>query len=264
MSVKIDQLVGKSLFFSTPCYNMTANTSYVYSVLNLASLCRAYEVPLTVNFMHDSLVTRARNRQADLFLANSDYTHHMLVDSDIEFNAADVLKLMTMDKEFICAPYPKKQINWRRVKDVVLKNPDIDPAHLDKMVGDYVINLVKIPNQGNTMLQITQLNSIVEAGTGFMLLGRPVYEKLIAAGEAKSYAPMTDEPTFYGPEMYDFFKAEVDVETRNYLSEDFSFCRAWKRTGGDVWLAPWIQLTHHGAFPYKGNLLAIAETGVQM
>lgn len=264
MSVKIDQLQGKSLCFSTPCYNFTANTAYVTSVLQLASLCRAYDVPLSINFTHDSLVTRARNRQADIFLANPDFTHHVLIDSDIGFNAADVLKLLTMDKDFICAPYPKKQINWRRVKDAVLKHPEIDPAMLDKLVGDYVINLVKMPNEGNTMLQVTQLNSIVEAGTGFMLLSRKVYETLIEKGEAKSYAPMHDEPTYYGPEIYDFFKAEVDAETRNYLSEDYSFCRAWKRTGGEVWLAPWVPLTHYGHYAYQGNLLAIAETGVQM
>jgi hypothetical protein len=261
--VIIDQLKGKSLFISTPTYNCTLSSNYAMSLLQLTSLCRAYEVPCTVNLLHDSLVTRVRNRQADMFLA-SEYTHHMLIDSDIEFTAADVLKMLMMDKPFIAAPYPKKQINWRRIKDVVLKNPDFDHAHLDKMVGDYVINLVKVPDQGNTLLQVMELNSITDTGTGFMLLAREVYEKLIATGEAKSYVPMQDEPSFYGPEIYDFFRADVDEETRNYLSEDYWICRKWKKVGGDVWLAPWIQLTHWGLYAYRGNLLAIAETGVQM
>ncbi len=263
MSITIDQLKNKSLFLSVPVFACQLNSNTAMSLMGLASLCRAYDVPFCLNMLSDSLVTRVRNRQADMFLA-SDYTHHGLCDADIEFEPASFLKLLSLDKEFLAAPYPKKQINWRRVKDAVLKNPEFNPAHLDKIGGDYVINLVKVPNEGNSVLQVTELNSITDTGTGFMLLARSVYEKLIAAGEAKSYIPMQDEPSFYGPEIYDFFRADVDSETKNYLSEDYSFCRAFKRCGGDVWLAPWVNLTHWGTYGFRGNMLAIAETGVQM
>ena len=263
MGVSVSELTGKSVFLSVPCYACQLSSNLAVRLLEFASLCRAYDVGLTFNFLSDSLVTRVRNRCSDMFLA-SDCSHHCLIDSDVEFNPGDLLRLLSLDKEFIAAPYPKKQINWRRIKDVCLKHPDFDPAHLDKMGGDYVINLVKVPNEGNTTLNVTELNSITDAGTGFMLLKRSVYEKLIAAGEAKSYVPMQDEPSFYGPEIFDFFKAEVDSETRNYLSEDYSFCRSFKRIGGEIWLAPWVNLTHWGLYGFRGSMQAIAETGVAM
>jgi hypothetical protein len=259
--VRVDQLAGKSLFLTTPVYNLNCLSPYVNGLLALSSLCRAYEVPLSINFMHDSLVTRARNRQADLFLSST-FTHQMLIDGDIEFQAADVLKLLTLDEEFIAAPYPKKQINWSRAKKAIVLNREIDVDMLDKLCGDFVVNIVGKTEDRVTQIKLDTLNEVTDAGTGFMLLNRSVYTKMIDAGKVKSYAPMSDEPSFYGPEIYDFFRADIDPETKHYLSEDYYFSRLWKSMGGKVWMAPWVNLVHWGIYSYRGSLSAVAESGV--
>jgi hypothetical protein len=260
--VRVDQLAGKSLFLTTPVYNLSCLSPYVNGLLSLASLCRAYEVPLSINFMHDSLVTRARNRQADLFMSST-FSHQMLIDGDIEFSAADVLKCLTLDEEFIAAPYPKKQINWSRVKKAVILNPQIDVDSLDKLCGDFVVNIVgKTQDQKVTQISLDTLNEVTDAGTGFMLLNRSVYQKMIDSGKVKSYTPMSDEPSFYGPEIYDFYRAEIDPETNHYLSEDYWFSRMWKSIGGKVWMAPWVTLKHWGIYSYSGSLISVAESGV--
>jgi hypothetical protein len=263
MSVAIEELAGVKMFVSIPCYNCEINSNTVMGLMQLASLARAYNVQITMNFLHDSLVTRVRNRMADLFLA-SDATHHVLIDSDIEFQAADILKLISMKKEFIAAPYPKKQINWKRIKGVVQQNPNIDPASLEKLGGDFVINMVKKPDEGTSQIMIANLNEVTDAGTGFMIIQRSVYEKMISSGEAKGYTPMDDEPSFSGPKIYDFFRADIDADTNNYLSEDYWFCRVWKKIGGQVWVAPWVRLNHWGMYKFTGDLVAIAETCVNL
>jgi hypothetical protein len=231
-------------------------------LLNLASLCRAYEVPLQINFVHDSLVTRARNRQADLFLA-SGCTHQMFIDSDIEFDGADVLKLLTMNEEFVCGPYPKKTTNWDRAKRAIKINPDIDAKELDALCGDFVFNVVGKQTSPHIMtLDLGKLNEITDAGTGFMLIARTVYDKIIASGKVEAYTIMSDEQSFAGPKVYDFFRAAVDPETNYYLSEDYYFSRLWKSIGGTVWMAPWVQLKHWGFHCFSGNLMALAEFGV--
>lgn len=260
--MRVDELVGKSLFVTTPVYNLQCHTNYVNGLLNLASLCRAYEVQLQINFVHDSLVTRARNRQADLFLSSSS-THQMFIDSDIEFDGADVLKLLCMNEEFVCGAYPKKQMNWARAKRAIKMNPEIEPRDLEVLCGDFVFNIVGTRTSPEiTTIRLDELNEITDAGTGFMLLNRSVYEKLIAANAVKSYTPMSDEQSFYGPKIYDFFRAEVDPASDYYLSEDYYFSRLWKSIGGKVWMAPFVKLKHWGTYCYAGNLVAIADSGI--
>jgi hypothetical protein len=260
--VKVDTLEGKSLFLTTPVYNLGCTSPYVNGLLSLASLCRAYEVPLSINFMHDSLVTRARNRQADLFLSTQ-CTHQMFIDSDIEFQAADVLKMLTLDEEFVAAPYPKKELNWARARKAIQLNPDITDKQLDAVAGNFVVNVVaKTEPNKIAHIQLDTLNEITDAGTGFMLVKRTVYEKLIASGKVQSYTPMGDETSYSGPKVYDFFRAEICPDTNHYLSEDYYFSRLFKSIGGKVWMAPWVSLAHWGNMRYGASLLSIAEAGV--
>ena len=263
MSVLIEEFKNANLFVSVPCYDCQINSNTVIGLMQLSSLARAYDLQITMNFLHDSLVTRVRNRMADLFLA-SPCTHHVLIDSDIEFQAADILKLVALDKEFIAAPYPKKQINWKRIKGAVQQHPEIEPSMLEKIGADFVLNIVKKTDDGMTQLQLAELNEVTDAGTGFMVIKRSVYEKMIASGQVKAYKPMDDEPSFSGPTIYDFFRADLCPETNNYLSEDYWFTRMWKRIGGEVWLAPWVKLNHWGLFCFRGDLLSIAETQVNL
>jgi len=265
-AMNIANLTGKSLMLATPVYNLTASTTYQNSILELASLCRAYGVMFSYASLHDSLVTRARNRLVDIFLSQPQYDYHMWVDSDIQFSPPDVLQLMMRmdaDHEFICGAYPKKQINWHRVRDAVRKNPDIEPSQLELCSSDFVMNLVSKPDgQKMSFINIGELAEITDAGTGFMLLHRNVYNKLIASGTIADYTPMADEPSFGGPTIYNFFHVDVDQDTNNYLSEDYWFSRQWKKIGGKVWLAPWVNLVHYGQYAYKGTLTALAGMGL--
>lgn len=38
-----------------------------------------------------------------------------------------------------------------------------------------------------------------------------------------------------------------------WYGEDYAFSRNWRACGGDIWLVPDLDLTHHGDKPYPGN-----------
>ena len=48
-------------------------------------------------------------------------THMLMVDGDIGFEASDILKLISFDKDVIGLPISKKKIDWGRIKNITLK-----------------------------------------------------------------------------------------------------------------------------------------------
>ena len=58
---------------------------------------------------NESLVTRARNILTAMFL-ESDCSHLMFIDADIEFDAESILRALAYDKPIMAAAYPKKAL----------------------------------------------------------------------------------------------------------------------------------------------------------
>jgi len=52
------------------------------------------------------------------------------------------------------------------------------------------------------------------------------------------------------------FECAIDRETGAYLSEDFTFCYRWCKTGGKVWLDTQSKLTHVGNYKFQGDFSA--------
>lgn len=255
------KLAGKSLMLSVPSYDHTVRSAFNFSAMNLGHLCQQYGVKFGLNNMSGPLVTRMRNYCASVYLSNP-HDFNLWVDSDIEFNAMDVLRLMALDKEFIGGAYRKKTIDWEQVRSAIIKNPAINPSELEYMAGSYEVNLLPhdIPTDQNVRVTYSDLMEAQEIGAGFWLLQRSVYEKLIASGTVRAYRPAGPESRV-GTKIYDFFRADIDPDSDHYLPEDFWFCRSWKKIGGQIWLAPWVKLNHWGTYRYRGDLLAFIRGG---
>ena len=50
------------------------------------------------------------------------------------------------------------------------------------------------------------------------------------------------------------FECMIDPHTGEYLSEDYAFCRRWTDLGGEIWLDLTSELTHFGAYAFRGRL----------
>ena len=177
IKVPVEKLRERKLFVACPMYGGQCAGMFARSIADLSAICTHYGIQVRFYFLfNESLITRARNYCADEFMRSGD-THLMFIDSDIGFNAQDVIALLALsdhqdpanEYDIIAGPYPKKCISWEKIKTAVDKGfADENPQNLEKYVGDYVFNPVK----GTSQFSVTEPLDVLEIGTGFMMIKR--------------------------------------------------------------------------------------------
>ena len=236
LTVQIAELQKKKLFVAAPMYGGQCAGMFCKSTNDLSALFRAHNIELRYYYLfNESLITRARNYCCDEFL-RSDCTHMMFIDSDIGFNAQDVLSLLAMSDghpdvnngepfDILCGPYPKKCISWEKVKQAVDTGvADEDPDVLNKFVGDYVFN----PAAGKEQIRLDEPAEVMEGGTGFMMIRRETLEKYKEAYPELMYKPdHVRTAEFDGSrEIMAFFDAIVDNKSMHITREINKFFEA--------------------------------------
>ena len=266
ISISTEELRKRKIFVATPMYGGQCHGMYAKACADLSKLCQAYGIECRFFYLfNESLITRARNYCVDEFL-RSDCTHMMFIDSDIGFDPQDVLTLAALmdpeksEYEIMCGPYPKKTIAWEKIKMAVDKGlADDNPGNLEKYVGDYVFN----PDSGTNQIRIDEPVSVLEGGTGFMMIARSAFEKFDKEYPEYSYLPdHVRTKNFDGTrEIMMYFQALIDPDSKRYLSEDYMFCQWMRNVGVKVWFCPWMKLLHTGSYVFGGSLTDIAQLG---
>jgi hypothetical protein len=239
------------LFIATPMYGGMCHGGYTASMLRVTPIFLneklAFQYAFTVN---ESLISRARDSLAHDFL-ETECTHLMFIDSDIGFQAEDILSMIEANKDIICGIYPRKEVNWEGVIEAVV---DCVPAEkLHEHAGLFVVNTL------NGRIEDAPSGWPVEvanAGCGFMLIKRHVLGDLAHV-----------VPTYMSPGggaeprkvFRQFFDTSIDPDSGVLLSEDFHFCMLARDNGWGVWAAPWVTLTHAGSYLFTGRLKAGAN-----
>lgn len=264
--IDIQKLRSKKLFVATPMYGGQCHGSYTKAITDLMILCTKYGIEAKLFFIfNESLVQRARNYLTDEFV-RSGMDYMIFIDSDIHFEAQDVLVMMHFaatrdDMDVVCGPYPKKAISWEKIKVAVDKGyADKNPNNLEEFVGDFVFN----PADGVTQFRVDEPVEVKESGTGFMLITRTALEKYDVAFPKQSYKPdHVRTENFDGKrEIMAYFDCVICPDTKRYLSEDYMFCQWMRKAGGKVWLLPWMRLKHAGSYIFGGSLQALASINV--
>lgn len=260
MEIKIsrEELAAKKLFIAMPCYGGMMTGMTAKSLLDLQALMGNYGVEIKFSFLfNESLIQRARNYLTDEFYNRSDCTHLMFIDADVAFNPQDVVAMLALDKEIIGGPYPKKSIEWGQLHKAIQKNPNLPVEEYSKLTGSMVFN----PAKGTNKFSITEPLSVLETGTGFMMISREALKKFEDAYPEQKYRPdHVGQANFDGSrEITAFFDCHIDEDTKRYLSEDYYFCQQCRKIGIEVWLCPWMGLSHIGSYIFTGNLPAIAQ-----
>ena len=266
IEINLEQLRTKKIFIATPMYGGQCHGTYTKAVADLMTMCTKYGIDARLFFIfNESLITRARNYCADESL-RSDYDYLLFIDSDIHFEAKDVLVMSHFatnneDMDVVCGPYPKKAISWEKIKVAVDKGyADKNPNTLEEFVGDYVFN----PADGMTSFRLDQPVEVKESGTGFMLIKREAFTRMDAKYPELMYKPdHVRSKNFDGErEIMAYFDCVIDPVSKRYLSEDYMFCQYARAAGSKIWLLPWIKLKHAGTYIFGGSLQAIASIGV--
>lgn len=226
------------LFIATPAYQGQVSAQFHQSMLRASYMLSKRVRHTTQIFAGAGAPQLARNVLVSQFMALG-YTHLLFIDSDIEFDAEAIPRLLAashvQDHDVCCAVYPLK------------KYPLAFP-----------VNFTSDPVTVHPQTGYLQLR---DACTGFMMIRRSVIERMMAAYperkcEFRSPAPESEAPYEYN--LFDFF---IDDDGR-YLSEDFGFSRLWQRIGGTIWADPNISLAHYGLHKYTGCLADVMEIQV--
>jgi hypothetical protein len=182
---------------------------------------------------------------------DTEATHLLFIDADIEFKPQDVVRLLLHDKPVVCGSYPLKNVDLSNLVD----RPPMTLEEIKRSVSKYVINLetedrnnISKTNAPVKVATEDGLVAIQDAGTGFMLIKREVIEKIIEAHPEIKYTHEEDQSTWHA-----VFDCIIDPEENRYLSEDYTFCRRWQKLGGKVWLDTEVILNHVGSYKFDGH-----------
>ncbi len=146
----------------------------------------------------------------------------MWIDADVAFDAADVGRLRSHDRPFVCAIYPKKGV--REVSCHVVPGTD---------------RLVFGEEGG--------LAPILYAAAGFLLTRRQVYVDI------KKTLALPTCNTRFGHPLDPYFQpmTVLDGDGHWYLAEDFAFSERARRAGHEVLADTTIRLRHMGDYGYR-------------
>lgn len=216
------------VFVATPFYGPLIS-DYVDCITNLQA---APPCNLIIRRLRGDPVHIARNKLVGMFL-KSEATHLLWVDSDQVFNGKSILKLLSHDVDIVGA-------------SICQKKPD-DLRWCFKPKSENGIPVMKCNEAG--------LMPVDAIGTGFTLIKRQVFEKIISlTGEAISYCNDPEEGVqheFYPSGIYQYPDG-----SRQLLGEDFYFCRRWLDIGGEMYADTKLVIPHIGnvSFPIKEQI----------
>lgn len=206
------------------------------------------QVPLigwTPKILGDSLVCRARNNIAHLFLSGRieaeggeyiarQFEWLLFIDTDIVFEPAMIGRLykhaVEHKKRVVCGMYPIKKLKPR-----------------------FVLNALPgcVPDE-------TGMVKVLDAGTGFMLIHRSVFIDMIHAFGSEMQFIADDDDLGQNNLRYDFFAVGPRYDrTRKrirYLSEDYYFTQRCYDLNIDVWIDTKVQARHIGQVEFPVSL----------
>ena len=261
MTAAAPALAGCRPMVATAIY-AGAQGGYVRAVLALSMAASARSLPLRFEFiLHEAQIHRARDMLANIFL-QSDCTHLLFVDDDVDFAADDVFAMIAAmaareDCAILGAPVPRRVVNWTQVARAAERGlARGNPADLAGYAGDFALSFLN-PGQSfalNELVELTQL------GGAFMLVRRDVIETLCARHPELAFRvdARDRQNARVAEEVHGLFMPMIEPESRRQLSEDYAFCHRARAAGFRIWLAPWVRTTHSGPATFRGSLADLA------
>ena len=232
---------------ATPAYNSQTTIDYTQSMLNnVTHASQNGIIVTTVMIGNESLVTRARNTLASIFLHHAEAmkeqtgvkpTHLCFIDADIGFPPDTLLKLVESKVECVGAP-------------VRLKGLTAD--------GKPVYNIVPFPSAVEEAATLTtydrkikDLKPVKKLGTALLCLEYDTVEMLADNSpkyKGNSLRRGADIPMDFN---YDIFQTKVVDE--ELLSEDYFVCHKLWELGVPVFCDYSIATTHTGMMQLHTN-----------
>lgn len=190
---------------------------------SLASTCSILTKLGIETVVHESRISCFPDMNRNTLVAEfmqTDCTHMLMIDDDMEWQPAVLIKMLTYDVEFISAVGPKKT-EAEEYACLIKVNPDNTPVVENGLI---------------------KANSV---GGAFVILKREAIERMI------DKYPELRCMAVHKETGYNFYETRYTVNTLH--TEDYIFCERFQEAGGDIWIYPDMDFTHTGVKDYKGN-----------
>lgn len=199
------------IFIGTPCFEYKVNANYVNTLLEF----KEQEIDFVPFFLHDSLITRARNELITQFYEQKeDFTHLLWLDSDVAIPATGLQSLLSHNVNVIAAPVPIKDLNHGAHQSIRRAYAEVKPY----------------------------LYKAEAAATGCFLLSKQAVCDLI---ENSSYYFVNDNDT---RKLYNVF--EVGIRDNQYMSEDWDISYKLRELDYEIYIDSSFPILHAGTHNY--------------
>ena len=259
---------------TTPCLHIlsicnddSCHVQYTTSLMGTLSICKQYGVNVSVIFHNtDSCVPRARNNLIAKSMSNPNITHMMLIDTNIQWNPYDVLKMLLNNKMIVGGICPNTHYAWEKIiqtesmenvcKQLREKNPHIIPPNIpnDEIIQNRIMNYSVAIRDGPLTVE-DNVTDVDQFGLGFVLIHRRVIETLQQAFPSTFYRDSTAFLKTDEEKKHAYALFEQVVENGEFLTQDEVFCRRWKNVGGAIYANITLQLNRIGSHKFNGQFL---------
>ena len=246
------------IFIPVICYNRTGHTAFFFSLMKLILFCKDNGIALCLYpIVFESLVSRARNASVAHFLSDPDNTHILFIDSDIEFEPEEVMRLLHVNQPVVCSGYAQKWLSEDLMKEVF--HSAVTPPNPLELCTKCSTHILR--DEKGALPAPAPVMEGEYATTGFLLVQRRVFEHLMKKHPERKY--VMDIDGYLGANadfFYDFFPVHINPNTKRYESEDYGFSRLWRESGGvdgagaKIHIVTTNSLKHHGWFAFPSNL----------
>jgi hypothetical protein len=218
-------LTGRSIFIALPAYDFKVSLKLAISLARFTQVAGKHGISVHMGSICGcSVVSRARNLLVKDMI-DSDATDLLFIDSDINFEPDDILRLMAWGAD------PKKGI----------------VAGVPRTRSENKVYIADLDYDENGELTMNGMGLVrgKRVATAFMLIRREVFEQMMTAHPEWVYKDQRSDRMI--PCLFDF-----KLTDEGYMGEDFLFCDRAREIGFEVWIDPSIQLGHMGVQEYEG------------
>jgi hypothetical protein len=205
-----------NVFVGIPSHDSRIHLAGMYSIGNMTGLMNREGWDTRFDFSVSSDICQSRAFLAMRFM-ESDCTHMLMIDSDLDFDPEAPIKLIKSGHLLCGGAYPKK------VQDLSCQFTS-DPI-------------------GPSVNGFRKTNYL---GGGLLMAHRQVLVKI------KHKFPELTARDKNGVEFTSYF--QNGIIDGFYRSEDSAFCYRWTLCGGTVWVIEDCRFVHFGSFGWGGNL----------
>jgi hypothetical protein len=228
--------MNKSVFIALPAYKgqhtSSATVSIAYATGLLVSM--GYNPMLTTLSLPD--VVLARNLFLSVWFDKTDADYFLSIDDDMEFRPDLVEAMLSLDEPVVGTIYPKKVYP---ISFVVVG--DVSPDNRIEHPSDERFCQVEGMGFGCTLIHRSAIETMLSHGLPFQTKN---IEKLGISESVRSVGGLQRLLRPFDPMI-----AEDGVP----ISEDLSFCKRWRATGGKLWAATGWEIGHFGPHVWRGQ-----------